>query len=132
MLDDQQHLSTETGVRAKTVLLVEDDLDIGEFLLQIIGEETSFHALLASDAFEALRLIHEITPDLFLLDYQLPRMNGIELYDQLHRTKGLEDIPALMISARLPKQDIEKRSIRGMNKPFELNELLETLETLLA
>jgi DNA-binding response OmpR family regulator len=132
MRDDQQHLSTETGVRAKTVLLVEDDLDIGEFLLQVIGEETSFHALLASDGFEALRLIHEITPDLFLLDYQLPDMNGIELYDQLHRTKGLEDIPALMISARLPKQAIEKRSIRGMKKPFELNELLETLETLLA
>ena len=59
-------------------------------------------------------------------------MNGIELYDQLHHTKGLEDIPALMISARLPRQAIEKRSIRGMNKPFELNDLLETLETLLA
>jgi DNA-binding response OmpR family regulator len=132
MLDDEQHLSTETGVRAKTVLLVEDDLDIGEFLLQIIGEETSFHALLATDGFEALHLMHEIAPDLFLLDYQLPRMNGIELYDQLHRTKGLEDIPAIMMSARLPKQDIEKRSIIGMNKPFDLSELLDAIEKLLA
>ena len=131
MRDDQHHLSTETLVRGKTVLLVEDDLDIGEFLLQIIGEETSFHALLATNGFEALHLIHEIAPDLFLLDYQLPRMNGIELYDRLHTIQGLEDIPAIMISARLPKQEIEKRSLVGMNKPFELGELLDTIDHLM-
>ena len=131
MLHDHAHLLAEEPATRKTVLVVEDDTGIGSFLVQAIKQETSYHALLATDAFQALQVINEIRPHLFILDYLLPRMNGIELYDQLRMIQGLEDIPAIMISARLPKHEIEKRSLIGMSKPFELGELLDTIEHLI-
>lgn len=115
----------------KTVLVVEDDTGIGSFLVQAIQQETPYQAMLVTDGFQALKTVANIKPGLFILDYQLPRMNGIELYDQLHAIPGLEQIPAIVISARLPRQDIEKRQIVGMSKPLELDDFLHTIERLL-
>ena len=116
----------------KTILLVEDDANIGEVLVQAITQETPYMALLVADGFEALKTVNGIKPNLFILDYQLPRMNGIELYDHLHAIKTLEHTPALMMSARLPHKELEKRQIQGMNKPLDLDEFLQTIEELLA
>lgn len=118
-------------VSVKTVLVVEDDTGIGNFLVQAILQETPYQAMLVADGFQAIKAVTNIRPSLFILDYQLPRMNGIELYDQLHSTRGLEHIPAMVISARLPRQEIEKRKIIAMSKPLELDDFLNTIEKLL-
>jgi len=114
------------------ILVVEDDEDIGSFLVQAISQETTHHALLVSDGFQALKTIHELKPNLLIIDYQLPHMNGIELYDRLSAVKGLEAPPTIMMSARLPTHEIAKRKIVAMKKPFELQELLNSIEKLLA
>ena len=132
MTDNSKQLSEDKDTIVKTVLVVEDDTGIGNFLVQAISQETSHHALLVADGFQALKAVASIKPSLFILDYQLPRMNGIELYDKLHTTKGLEEIPAIVISARLPKHEIEKRKIIAMSKPLELDDFLNTIEKLLA
>ena len=119
------------NVSVKTVLVVEDDIGIGNFLVQAILQETPYQAMLVADGFQAIKAVTNIKPSLFILDYQLPRMNGIELYDQLHATKGLEHIPAMVISARLPRHEIEKRKIIAMSKPLELDDFLNTIEKLL-
>src|SRR5438445_13324205 len=111
MPHSKEQAHEEEDTKAKMVLVVEDDIGIGNFLVQAISQETSHHALLVADGFQALKAVASIKPSLFILDYQLPRMNGIELYDKLHTTKGLEEIPAIVISARLPKHEIEKRRI---------------------
>jgi DNA-binding response OmpR family regulator len=115
----------------KTILVVEDDTDIGSFLVQAISQETHFQAMLVTDGFQALKAINNIKPSLLILDYQLPSMNGIELYDRIQESKEMEKIPAILISARLPKQDIAKRKIIGMAKPLELDDFLQTIEKLL-
>lgn len=115
----------------KTVLVVEDDTGIGSFLVQAISQETPHHAMLVTDGQQAIKAVISIKPNLFILDYQLPRMNGIELYDHLHTTKGLEDVPAIMISARLPRNELAKRNIVAMSKPLELDDFLQAIEKLL-
>ncbi len=115
----------------KMVLVVEDDTGIGTFLIQAIQQETNYQAMLVTDGFQALRAILNIQPGLFILDYQLPRMNGIELYDRLHAIPGMEHVPAIIISARLPRHEIEKRKIIGISKPLELDDFLQTIEHLL-
>src|SRR5437588_8591275 len=130
MSQGKEHPSDDEAT-VKTVLVVEDDTGIGSFLVQAISQETPHHAMLVADGFQAIKAVTNIKPSLFILDYQLPRMNGIELYDQLHATKGLEHIPAMVISARLPRQEIEKRKIIAMSKPLELDDFLNTIEKLL-
>lgn len=115
----------------KTVLIVEDDADIGSFIVQAIYQETSHNALLVTNGFQALKAIHNLKPDLFIIDYHLPYMNGIELYDRLIDIENLKFCPTIMISARLPAQEIRNRKIVGMKKPFELQDLLNTIDRLL-
>jgi len=121
----------EENSTVKTVLVVEDDTGIGTFLIQAIQQETHYQAMLVTDGFQALKVVSNIKPELFILDYQLPRMNGIELYDRLHVVPGMEQIPAIIVSARLPRHEIEKRKIIGISKPLELDDFLQTIEHLL-
>jgi CheY-like chemotaxis protein len=131
MTQNKAEKAAEEHARIKTILLVEDDASIGEVLSQAITQETSYMAVLVSDAFEALKTIKGIKPNLFILDYHLPRMNGIELYDRLHAMPELAETPAIMMSARLPQQELEKRDILGMNKPIDLDEFLQAIDRLL-
>jgi DNA-binding response OmpR family regulator len=115
----------------KTILVVEDDTDIGSFLVQAISQETPHQAMLVTDGFQALKALTNIRPNLLILDYHLPSMNGIELYDRIQEMNTHDNLPTILISARLPKQEIAKRKITGMAKPLELDEFLQTIEQLL-
>ncbi len=132
MTQSNEQTETEAHAQVKTILIVEDDIYIGEVLVQAIMQETPFIAVLVQSGDEALKTVKGIKPNLFILDYQLPRMNGIELYDELHTNTGLERVPALMISAQLPIKELKKRNIKGMNKPLELDDFLQTIEQFLA
>lgn len=120
----------------KTILVVEDDADLGDLIMQVLDlhseqEHTAYHSILTVDSMQALETVKSIKPDLFLLDYYLPRMNGLELYDRLHDTPGLTQVPAILISANPPRQEIEKRNLVSMKKPFNLKDLLHTIDHLL-
>ncbi len=132
MTQSTEQTAGENYVQVKTILLVEDDVNIGEVLTQAISQETSYIAILVHSGAEALNTVKGIKPNLFILDYQLPQMNGIELYDQLRTMADLEEVPALMISAQLPQKELKKRGVAGMNKPLDLDEFLHAIEQLLA
>jgi CheY-like chemotaxis protein len=124
--------SSGTGEqKLKTILVIEDDADLGDFFVQALKDETPFQVILVSDGFQALKMVRSIKPDLFVLDYQLPSMDGIELYDHLHATEGLENIPALFMSANLPTGELKKRRVFYIKKPFELDEMLKTIISLI-
>ncbi len=134
MTRDQEPSSQQQPPTKKIILIVEDDAAIGTFLLEAISEETPYHPLLARDAFEALKAIQGIKPNLILLDYYLPKMNGIELYDQLQSTQGSANIPVILLTTNLDKrlEEIEQRNMLGLNKPVDLDNLLNTIEKALA
>ncbi|GAC1398833.1 MAG: twitching motility response regulator PilG [Ktedonobacteraceae bacterium] len=117
---------------SKVTLIVEDDASIGEVLVYAISQAIPHKVVFAVDGFEALEIIKSIKPDLFILDYQLPRMTGIELYDRLQNTQGLAHVPTIIMSANLPEVAIRQRKLIGIKKPFELDELLDTIEKLMA
>ncbi len=83
----------------KTVFIVEDDEAIGELLVEAIQQETPYQAVLASNGFQALKMLRTVKPDVFILDYGLPGMNGLEFYDAIHAVKALEHLPVLIVSA---------------------------------
>ncbi len=130
-MDHPQEVSAERP-ESKTILIVEDDASVGASLVQAIVEETPYLAFLVIDPLEALQVMRDLKPDMMLLDYQLPHMNGFELYDRMQEQKVLSDIPILFISANLPQKEIERRHLIGMRKPFELDDLLSTIEKVLS
>src|SRR5438552_16709461 len=112
IMPDNQHehheISEETPTTVITVLVVEDDEDIGEFIAQTLQLETPYQVFLATSGVQALEQAKSIKPNLLLLDYMLPGINGIELYDQLRSITGFEHIPAIMMSANLPTRETHK------------------------
>jgi DNA-binding response OmpR family regulator len=111
-------------------LIVEDDEAIGAFLVQAIQQETPYQAALASDGFQALKMLDKLKPDLFILDYNLPDMNGLQFYDTIHTVKALEHLPVLIVSAEATRiqKEVKARQLPQLKKPFELIDLLETIE----
>jgi len=122
----------QTTEQNKTILVVEDDDTIRELVWLTLSEEYHNHVLCAAHVYEALELVRATTPDVFLLDYQLPSMTGIQLYDRLHIMHGFQHIPAIIMSANLPLHELEERNLFGLYKPFDLDELLELVEKALA
>ncbi len=116
----------------KLILLVEDDTDIIEVLVQIISYETPYDVAVVSDGIKALKVVKGIKPHLFILDYMLPGMNGLELYDQLRSIEEIADVHTIILSAILPIYEVEKRKIVDIGKPFDLDTLLNTIDKLLA
>jgi DNA-binding response OmpR family regulator len=116
----------------KTVFIVEDDEAIGELLVQAIQQETPYQAVLASNGFQALKMLRTVKPDVFILDYGLPGMNGLEFYDAIHAVKALEHLPVLIVSAEAARiqKEIKARQLSQLKKPFDLTDLLEAIERL--
>ncbi len=123
-------LAREAQSATKTILVVEDDVAIASFLVAAIEQETPYRAVVATDSHAALELVRHFIPALMLLDYRLPGMNGIELYDRL---KEVASIPAILMTAsrHLPQQQLQQRQLIAFRKPFELDVFLATIETLL-
>jgi CheY-like chemotaxis protein len=122
--------------KEKTILIVEDDEDLGELILEALQQENfytgiNYRTLLAIDGMDALKIVEETLPDLFLLDYYLPRMNGLDLYDRLHAIETLAHVPTIFMSANPPFKELMKRNLLSMRKPFNLRELLHIIERLL-
>jgi DNA-binding response OmpR family regulator len=115
----------------KTIFLVEDDTSIVELLVQMITQETQYKVFAVPDGLQALDLAKNIKPQLLILDYWLPTIRGIELYDRLHNTEGLERVPTIMLSVQAPLREINQRHITYMKKPFDMYKLLEAIDKLL-
>ena len=123
-------LAREAQEATKTILVVEDDVAIVSFLVAVIEQETPYRAVVATESYAALELVRHFLPDLLLLDYRLPGMNGIELYDRLNE---VAPIPAILMTAtrQLPQQQLQQRQLIAFRKPFELDVFLATIETFL-
>src|SRR5260370_6565226 len=107
-----QHLSSaEDEAFVKTVLVVEDEEELGAFIVQALQQETPYQALFVTDGFQALKMARRLKPNLFLLDSHLPTMDGIELYDQLRADEEVEDIPVVMFTADAPTPELQEREI---------------------
>lgn len=129
MQPDQTHSQGHTTTQAKTILIVEDDEAIGEFLVAVITEETPYHAYIVTNAYQALQTCTAQAIDLIILDYNLPLMNGLEFYDRLHALQGDHMPSVVMVSAYLPPtKELVQRNIPGLGKPLELQHLLDTIE----
>ena len=118
-----------------SILFVKDEHATTQLFLHLLSQETPYHVYWANNGRAALHFTRHVKPQLFLLDYHLPDMNGIQLYDRLHARKELEAVPALIMDACLKsvRDDIKQRGLFAVVvNPFDSKSLLSTIESILA
>lgn len=115
----------------KTILIVDDEFGIVESLNEMLSEE-GFAVSSATNGKDALRRIHEQRPDLILMDYMMPIMDGPEMMKAMQLDPALRDIPVLMMSS-VPRRNLpaDCEPAGFLRKPFELDALLSELTRLL-
>lgn len=114
------------------VLVVDDEVAVADLLedaLTLGGYQT----LRAANGMEALRLVREKSPDLLLLDINMPLMNGFEVLERL-RERG-NDTPVLFLTARDDRDDelhgLQLGADDYVTKPFGVDELILRVQAVL-
>ena len=83
----------------KKILIVDDEKDILEFLSYNLKKE-GFSIYTASDGLEGLEKTKKIKPDLIIVDLMMPKMNGIEMCENIRNDKKLGNVIILFLTAR--------------------------------
>ncbi len=107
-------ISTGTFSRPGRILVVDDDNDYRELLKRILARE-NHDVILARSGQEGLcKAAHE-RPELILLDFNLPDLNGLQVCQQLRETPELENVPVMMITDRAEDEIQSKALDSGVN-----------------
>jgi DNA-binding response OmpR family regulator len=115
---------------AKPLILVVDDDGPILLLMRNILREFGFDARTASTGSAAIEAIHAETPDLVLLDKNMPGMSGAEVISAL-RSEGLSHVPILILSGEPvePGEIVKLGAAGAIMKPFDVPELIERIRT---
>lgn len=109
------------------ILIADDDPDIRSLCEMVLGSE-GFEVLVAQNATEGLALAHREKPDLILLDWMMPGVDGIEALQLLKGSPTTAGIPVVMVTAFGGPMEITLATHHGaegyVTKPFEPAELL--------
>ena len=106
-----------TGVtvpaNTKVILIVDDDHEIGEVLQKIILQQTDYQVVWMAESEGVLKAAPSLHPSLILLDYMLPAIHGLELYDRLQEVKNMRGVPVILMSAwdTVPFEALRERGI---------------------
>jgi two-component system response regulator (stage 0 sporulation protein F) len=119
--------------KSKTVLIVDDDRDVSELLQMFILEQTDYRPLWIAESDLTLYAAPHLRPVLILLDYRLPVMHGLELYDRLQEIETMRGVPTVLITAwdDLSPEELRRRGIHLLRKPFDLEDLLKLMRQLI-
>ena len=117
---------------SSSILIVEDDENVGEFLQQTIDEYTPYQTTVIHDGAGALERARQIQPCLLLLDYKLPGLNGLEIYDRLQSMEETRGVPTIMMSASLPDEELQRRGIYQLRKPMDIGNVIRMITHALA
>ncbi|MEY3366999.1 MAG: hypothetical protein RI973_154 [Bacteroidota bacterium] len=121
-------------MKAKSILFVEDNLEILENTLEIL-ELNGFRAIGAYNGVEGMELAIKHRPDLVISDIQIPKMDGYGLLEKLRQHPQTARIPFIFLSASAQREDIEKGRISGADaylvKPVSADDLLSAINNIL-
>jgi len=142
-LHAQQQLAAERagdGVdyaeeRPTLVMVVDDSITVRKVTTRLL-ERNGMEVVTAKDGVDAIAKLQDLTPDIMLLDIEMPRMDGFEVATLVRHDERLSQLPIIMITSRTGEKHRERALSIGVNeylgKPYQEAQLLEVIAELVA
>ncbi|HEX7970726.1 MAG TPA: response regulator, partial [Thiobacillus sp.] len=112
------------------VLVVDDSLTVRKITTRLLTRE-GFRVDSAKDGVDALEKMHDLIPDVVLLDVEMPRMDGFELARVMRSDDRLKGVPIIMITSRTADKHRNRALEIGVNeylgKPYQEQQLLDSI-----
>jgi excisionase family DNA binding protein len=119
----------------KRILVVDDDEQIVELFLDVLGRDDRFDVRSAGTGYDAGMLTEQFKPHLILLDYMLPDINGNIVCDRVRANPDLASTKIIIVSGVVKREEIDELLKGGaddfVKKPFNINELVDRMAELL-
>lgn len=116
------------------VLVVDDEVAILD-MIRFALEQEGFEVQTATGAYDALLYVNDDRPNIILMDWMMPGISGIELTRRLRKDSNTEEIPIIMLTARVTEDDkvsgLEAGADDYLVKPFSPRELLARIKAVL-
>ncbi len=114
------------------ILTIDDQLLV-TYSVQRILSNRGYAVKTASDGLEGIKMFEQFQPDLVIVDYHMPKMNGVEVVEYI-RVKRNSKIPILIMSGNTDVTIIEKGFELGiadyLHKPVDLDKLVSAVSSL--
>ncbi len=125
--------SQKTSPAGKTILIADDEFGVLE-VLEFILSDAGYTVVSAVNGQDALVRLEETTPDLVIVDFMMPILDGNGVIKAIRSDDKLRDIPIILASA-LPEQTIRRRCDgydTFLRKPYRTEQLMEEISKLIA
>jgi excisionase family DNA binding protein len=123
----------ESGKRK--VLVVDDDPEIVELFVDVLERDGRFEVRTATSGYDAGMLTREFMPDLVILDYMLPDINGNIVCQSIRQNPDFERVKIIIVSGVVNQEEISDLLKAGadefVKKPFNIEKLIERVGELL-
>ncbi len=117
----------QTSIRSakRSVLVVDDDRAVSRLIRHNL-EDKATQILEAASGLDCMRILHEASVDLIVLDIRLPDFSGWGILSLLRLTEPLRHIPVIMVSVEPPNSALvaQFRPDDYVQKPFDMRDLL--------
>jgi len=119
----------------KKVLVVDDDAEIVELITDILTRDGRYDIRTASSGYEAGMVTQQFRPDLILLDYMLPDVNGNVVCQTIRSNPEFENTRIIIVSGVIKQEEIDQLFKSGaesfIRKPFDISELTDKVNSAL-
>lgn len=119
---------------ATKVLVVDDEEDYRLIMKDVLGS-AGFDLRMANDGDEGLKALAGYKPDVILLDWMMPQMDGEAFVQKLRTTEGMKDVPVIMLTVMQTSDDELEALHFGVDdfivKPFQAEDLLARIRAVL-
>ena len=118
------------------ILVVDDDPEIVELFVDVLERDGRFEVKTASTGYDAGVITQEFLPDLVILDYMLPDINGNVVCQTIRKNPNFEHIKIIIVSGVVNQDEINELLRAGadefVKKPFNIEKLIERVGQLLS
>ncbi len=119
----------------KKVLIVDDDQEIVELMVDVLGRDGRFDIRTASSGYDAGIMTQQFRPDLIILDYMLPDVNGNVVCQTIRKNDEFANTKIMIVSGVVNPDEIDNLLKAGaqdfVKKPFNISQIVEKIVSVL-